>query len=90
MVNVLFVEDEESVARGWVRYLKRHGHEVSVAPDGLAGLELLAQGSVCPDIIFCDFNMPRMDGYRFTRAVRTDLRYKAHQNVPIVGVGDFP
>ena len=90
MVNVLFVEDEESVARGWARYLKRYGHECTIAHDGLAGLELLAQDSVQPDIIFCDFNMPRMNGYTFTRAVRTDPRYRAHQNVPIVGVGDFP
>lgn len=90
MVKVLFVEDDETVVRAWVRYVTRHGHESTVAPDGLAGLELLAQSSDGVDIIFCDFNMPRMNGYEFTQAVRTDPRYGAHRNVPIVGVGDFP
>ena len=90
MVNVLFVEDEESVARGRARYLKRYGHECTIAPDGRAGRELLTQGPGNADIIFCDFNMPNMDGYEFTRTVRTDPQYVAYRNVPIVGVGDFP
>lgn len=88
MVKVLFVEDDETTARTWVRYLNRHGHESTVAPDGLKGLELLAQTS--PDIVFCDFNMPGMNGHEFTKAVRTDPQYEAQRNVPIVGVGDFP
>lgn len=34
-----------------------------------------------PDMIFCDWNMPRMNGYNFARRVRADPRY---DHIPIV------
>jgi CheY-like chemotaxis protein len=38
--------------------------EIQVACDGLAACELLKQSN-CPDIIFLDIRMPRMDGFEF-------------------------
>jgi len=39
-------------------------NEIQVAGDGLAACELLKQNN-CPDIIFLDIRMPRMDGFDF-------------------------
>ena len=38
--------------------------EIAVASDGLVACEWLQQNN-CPDIIFLDIRMPRMDGFDF-------------------------
>ena len=42
--------------------------EIQVASDGLVACELLKQNS-CPDIIFLDIRMPRMDGFDFLESL---------------------
>jgi CheY-like chemotaxis protein len=55
-------------------------NEIQVASDGLMASLLLKQHS-CPDIIFLDIRMPRMDGFEFLENMtRMDLC----QNVKIV------
>ncbi|MBI5847991.1 MAG: response regulator [Nitrospirae bacterium] len=59
--------------------LEHHGCQVTEAADGQEALELVALH--LPDLIISDALMPRMDGFQFLRAVRTD---KALQSVPFV------
>jgi len=40
-------------------------NEIEVASDGLIAYEWLKQQNNCPDIIFLDIRMPRMDGFDF-------------------------
>jgi len=51
------------------------------APDGVSGLKLLSDPSQAVDVVCCDLNMPRMDGYQFLRMARAN---PGLMNIPIV------
>lgn len=48
----------------------------SFANDGVDAIEKLNNGSVSPDIIFLDVNMPRMDGVECLRRIKKDENLK--------------
>jgi two-component system chemotaxis sensor kinase CheA len=79
--QILLVEDSDIVRESLRRLLADHGFSVTVAPDGVAGLELAKQRHF--DLISTDVMMPRMDGYELTRALRAMPEYR---DVPIVMV----
>ncbi|MGH9900788.1 MAG: response regulator, partial [Pyrinomonadaceae bacterium] len=58
--KILVAEDEANLRLVIQKELERLGHEVRVAPDGEAALQLLEESAV--DVMLCDINMPRMDG----------------------------
>ncbi|MDW8324081.1 MAG: Hpt domain-containing protein [Burkholderiales bacterium] len=78
---VLVVDDSLTVRKVTSRLLQREGYRVATAKDGVEALELLQD--LRPALILLDIEMPRMDGYEVTRAVRADARLK---HVPIVMV----
>ena len=49
--------------------LDRSGHTAFEARNGLEGLKVLNDGKVKIDLIFCDVNMPEMDGLTMCREV---------------------
>ncbi|SHN34922.1 two-component system response regulator CseB [Streptomyces yunnanensis] len=68
MTQLLLVEDDE-VIRNTVRMaLERYGYEVSVAEDGLTGLELFREQE--PDLLLLDVMLPELDGIGLCRRVR--------------------
>jgi signal transduction histidine kinase len=68
ILRVLVIEDDIRW-RTWVEAnLESAGHKVHSAPDGLAGLEMVAK--VKPDIILCDIEMPRLNGFGVLEALR--------------------
>ena len=69
MAQILYVEDEVDLREEVAEELVDMGHTVVEAGDGLKGLEALAD--MTPDLILCDINMPRMDGYEFLVEIRT-------------------
>jgi len=50
----------------------REGYRVSLAKDGLEGLEKLAEER--PAVLLSDIEMPRMDGFDLVRTLRGDSR----------------
>ena len=58
--RVLVVEDDRGVAEVLRDLLADDGHHVDLASDGLAALDLI--GLADYDLIFCDLQMPRLDG----------------------------
>jgi two-component sensor histidine kinase len=58
--TLLYVDDDEALARLVQRGLTRHGFCVEHAPDGEAGLARIAQGGI--DVIALDQHMPGLDG----------------------------
>jgi two-component system, chemotaxis family, CheB/CheR fusion protein len=83
---ILVIEDDPEV-RDLIRLLlTEEGHRVATAPDGVAALELAAQGEIRPDLILADFNLPNgMDGLQ----VAATLRDRLHRPVPaIILTGD--
>lgn len=67
-MQILVVEDDESVAAGVLEGLARAGFQASHVPDGGGALaEVRASG---PDFILLDLGLPDMDGTDLCRAIR--------------------
>ena len=67
-LTVLVIEDDARW-RTWLEaHLESAGHKVHSAADGLAGLDLAVK--LLPDVILCDIEMPRLDGFGVLEAVR--------------------
>jgi CheY-like chemotaxis protein len=82
-LRVLVAEDNpvnERVAR---TLLEKQGHTVLVARNGREALELARTETL--DVILMDVQMPEMDGFAATAAIR-DLEAETGKRVPIVGV----
>ncbi|MED5617949.1 hybrid sensor histidine kinase/response regulator [Ideonella sp. BN130291] len=71
---VLVVDDSLTVRRVTQRLLVREGYRVSLAKDGLEGLERLAEER--PAVVLSDIEMPRMDGFDLVRNMRGDARWR--------------
>lgn len=67
-VTALVVEDEESIRRVVVGYLKQEGFVVTEAENGLLALERAALDK--PDVIVLDLMLPGLDGVEVCRRLR--------------------
>ncbi len=76
---VLVVDDSLTVRKITGRLLAREGYRLATAKDGVEALEFLRNER--PAVMLLDIEMPRMDGFELTRAVRADDRLK---DLPIV------
>ena len=77
--TVMVVDDSMTVRKITGRLLDREGYQVMLAKDGVDALEQMLE--TVPDVLLVDIEMPRMDGFDFTRNVRADARLK---DIPIV------
>jgi CheY-like chemotaxis protein len=66
--RILVVDDNVDAAESFADLLKEMGHEVRIANDGKAALEL--NGEWQADVIFLDIGLPGMDGYEVARQIR--------------------
>ncbi len=66
--KVLIAEDNKNNRKVICRTLRKLGLEVEAAPDGLEAVKKVSSG--CFDVIFMDMQMPHMNGYEATRAIR--------------------
>lgn len=72
---ILVVEDDPEERELLELLLKDEGHRAIGAPDGIAALELVARGTIRPDLILADYNLPNdMNGLQITAKVRDHLR----------------
>ena len=77
--TIMVVDDSLTVRKVTQRLLSREGYQVALAKDGVDGLRQLQD--MMPDVMLVDIEMPRMDGFDFTRAVRADERTR---HIPII------
>lgn len=68
--TVLVVENSAPIAAVIQTALSRDGFNVIFAQDGLQGLKFAEKER--PHVILTDSSMPRMDGYAFQRAIKTN------------------
>lgn len=73
--TVLVVEDDLHLMEGIQEILELDGYEVMTAPSGLEGMEVLAKTTKMPDLIVSDIMMPKMSGYEFFEAVRSEIKW---------------
>ncbi|MBT7668296.1 MAG: response regulator [Bdellovibrionales bacterium] len=79
--RILVVEDDEINRELMVDLLKSSGLIVTTAKNGKDALEKLTQERI--DGVLMDCQMPIMDGYKATRAIRQQEKYKA---LPIIAL----
>ena len=65
--------------------LRLRGHEVSVAGDGPAAIELIVTEK--PDVALIDIGLPDMDGYEVARAIRRQLTEHKPRLIAMTGYG---
>jgi DNA-binding response OmpR family regulator len=68
--KILVVDDEPTVREIVAGYLRRDGHEVAEAGDGVTALELLDADP--PDLVVLDMMLPGVNGLDVLRRVRAD------------------
>jgi two-component system, chemotaxis family, sensor kinase CheA len=77
--KLLVVDDAMTVRELQRSILERSGYEVVTAVDGVEALARLAEGPV--DLVLTDVEMPRMDGFALTEAIRAQAN---RGNVPVL------
>ena len=68
MADILVVDDEESIAAAFQRFLSDEGHEFRIASSAEEALRLIAARP--PNIVFMDVRMPGSDGVQALQSVR--------------------
>lgn len=58
--RILLVEDEPAIADLYATVLRMHGHDITIAPDGVVALEVA--GGHDFDLVLLDIRLPRLDG----------------------------
>ena len=77
-VTLLLVEDDAELLQFEEKFLSAHYH-VKVAKNGREALEILRDANV--NLIVSDIMMPEMDGFEFTKRVKTDIEYS---HIPVI------
>ena len=72
MTNILLIEDEAIIRFNISSFLRLKGFNVIEAKNGELGLQLAKEQS--HDLVICDINMPKLDGYDVLQELRKDLR----------------
>lgn len=88
MPSVLIIDDSETVRGQIVRTLRQHllFDRYLEAADGLEGFKALLHGKV--DIILCDLEMPRMDGFKFISLLHAREEFRDIPVIMLTGRGD--
>lgn len=78
-LKILVVDDSNTIRRSAEIFLKAGQHEVMLAEDGFDALSKVSD--YCPDLIFCDILMPRLDGYQTCAIIKRNAKFSG---VPVI------
>ncbi len=81
LLNVMIVDDSPSVRRIMSNLMKNTGWNAILCKDGFDALENLHSLVELPNVILLDVEMPRMDGYEFLVAVKSQPQLR---NIPVI------
>ena len=81
MKKILIVDDEQDIVESLKFVLESCGYTCYCAYNGEDGLKLARE--IVPDLIILDVMMPRINGYKISRLLKFDAKYK---NIPILMV----
>jgi two-component system copper resistance phosphate regulon response regulator CusR len=77
MVNLLLVEDEQSVSSFIRKGFESEGYQLDVAFDGILGKSLFSKKKY--DLAILDINLPGINGFQLCREFKED-----HPHIPII------
>lgn len=77
--KILIIEDYNNIVEILTMRLSAMGYAVISAKDGQEGLTLARKEK--PDLIVLDVTLPKMNGYKISRLLKFDSRYK---DIPII------
>ena len=83
-LRILVVEDTPFNQKFILRLLGRWGHTADVADNGRIALELMAPDKY--DVILMDVQMPEMDGFEATEAIRERQYAEGWGHIPIIAM----
>ncbi|WP_152449835.1 MULTISPECIES: response regulator [unclassified Roseivivax] len=78
-IKILAIDDSRTIREMLRHSLGQVGFDVTLAEDGIAGLEEVAK--IKPDVVITDINMPRLDGFGVIDGIRQG---HDHPRVPIL------
>ncbi len=76
---ILVIDDSSTIRRSAEIFLGQAGHPVVLAEDGFAALSVILDAR--PALIFCDIQMPRLDGFQTCALIR---RHPDFRDLPVV------
>lgn len=82
--HILIAEDSRAQAAALTAILTGDGYEVTAVENGLDGLYKLAE--IRPNLIISDIWMPKMNGFEFCQAIKTD---KDLLSIPVILITSF-
>ena len=77
MSKILVIDDERAIRNTLKEVLEYEKHEVDLAEDGPAGLEMFGSNSY--DIVLCDIKMAKMDGIEVLQKI-----FETSSDVPVI------
>jgi two-component system sensor histidine kinase/response regulator len=86
MKKILVIDDEEWLREMVQLALRQKGFDVIEAENGASGIELARRE--LPDLILCDVNMERVDGYLTLSSLRNDPSTEAIPFILMTGLAD--
>ncbi|MCI0712093.1 MAG: response regulator [Chloroflexi bacterium] len=82
--RILVIEDNKANLELMTYLLKAFGHTTLVAWDGEEGLEAVHQEQ--PDLVICDIELPKVDGYEIARRLKSNTSLR---HIPLIAVTAF-
>src|SRR5882672_6943683 len=86
MKKILVIDDEEWLREMIQLALRQKGYEIAEAENGAVGIEVAKK--ILPDLILCDVNMEKVDGYLTLSALRGDPSTAAIPFILMTGLAD--
>ncbi len=84
-IDVLLAEDNPVNQQVTRALLEKRDHRVTVVDDGQKAVDALADGGDF-DLVLMDIEMPEMDGYQATQAIRRREEQRGDDPIPIVAL----
>lgn len=85
--KILVIDDEKNIREDLKLTLELNGFSVSLAEDGLVGIEKIKSEN--PDMIICDIMMPKVDGYGVINFCRKNEAYTHIPFLFLSAKGDY-
>src|SRR5436190_4271999 len=86
MKKILIIDDEEWLREMMLLALRQHGFEVIEAENGEKGIQIARKE--LPDLILCDVNMDKVDGYLTLSSLRSEPTTASIPFILMTGLAD--